>query len=80
MAFTPHFNAADDGGWWDAHYGERICQWTYDPTTREIRVTCPGRVNGKMRTLPTEQPVDRNRLARITIELAEQITGARYDE
>jgi hypothetical protein len=80
MAFTPHFNAADDGGWWAAHFGERICQWTYDPTTREIRVTCPGRVNGKMRALPTEQPVDRNRLARIAIELVEQITGARYDE
>lgn len=79
MAYTPHFNAADDGGWWGGHFGERICQWTYDAPTRQIRVSIPGRIDGKQITLPTEQLVDRNRVARIAIELAEQITGARYD-
>jgi hypothetical protein len=79
MAYAPHFNSADDGGWWAGHYGERICEWTYKPATRELCVTCAGNIHGKMLTLPTEQTVDRNHLARIAIQLAERITGARYD-
>jgi len=38
MAGTPHFNAADDDGWWAGDYGERICTLTYDADSREIAV------------------------------------------
>jgi len=75
---TPHFNSADEGGWWAGDYGERICEWTYDPSAREIRVKIPGKIHGKARTLPSN-PTDKNHLARIAIELAEQITGEKYD-
>jgi hypothetical protein len=47
MALTPHFNSADDGGWWGGDYGERICQWTYDTSTGELRVTIHGKSEGK---------------------------------
>jgi hypothetical protein len=77
MAYTPHFNEADDGGWWTGHYGERICEWTYDK--REIRVTCPGREIGKMRIFTAEQTIDRDLLARVAIDLARQITGQAFD-
>ena len=79
MAYTPRFNANDGGGWWAGHYGERICEWTYNAQSGELRVTIPGKSEGKMRAIKRGEPIDKNILARIAIEIAEQITGEKYE-
>jgi hypothetical protein len=79
VAYTPHFNTADDGGWWGGDYGERICQWTYDTESNEISVTC-GEM-GKRHQLPAKPggiPL-KHHLASIAIQLAAKITGKDYD-
>ena len=79
MALTPHFNTADDGGWWAGDYGERICIWMYDAESNEISVTC-GAI-GKRRQIPARPgavPL-KHQLASIAIQVAAQITGKDYD-
>jgi hypothetical protein len=79
MALTPHFNSADDGGWWGGDYGERICQWTYDTSTGELRVTIHGKSEGKILVIKRSEPIDKNLLARVALDLARQITGKALD-
>jgi hypothetical protein len=79
MALTPHLNDADNGGWWGGDYGERICQWTYDASTGELRVTIPGTSEGKMRVIKRGEPIDKKLLARIAIDIAGQIVGKPFD-
>jgi hypothetical protein len=79
MAYTPRFNTNDDGGWWAGDYGERICEWTYDTPSGELRVTIPGKSVGKMRVIKRGEPIDKNLLARVALDLARQITGKAFD-
>jgi hypothetical protein len=76
-----HFNSGDDGGWFAGHYGERICEWTYDPGTREIDVRCPGNIHGKRVQLPMSITGSelKNRLAQLAIELAGKILDKNFD-
>jgi hypothetical protein len=76
---TPHFNEAHSGGWWGGDYGEQICQWTYDASTGELRVTIPNKSEAILRTITRGEPVDKNRLARTALDIAGQIIGKAFD-
>ena len=61
--------------------GERICEWTFDSSTREIDARCPGSVRGKRVQLPMSITGAelKNRLAQLAIELAGKILDKNFD-
>jgi hypothetical protein len=83
MAVTVHFNNENDiaaGGRWSDDYGKTICTWTYALKSREIEVRC-GSV-GRRQPLPTSDVAAsdlKDRLARLAIEIAEDLRGTKYD-
>jgi hypothetical protein len=81
MAMKAHFDKESLNGWWAGDYGERICEWTYFASTREIDVRCRGKIEGKRIALPMtlESEELERRLSRLAIDLAGKILGRTFD-
>ena len=83
MAITHRFkNNADysEGGYWDGHYGDKICKWEWDMDSRVLTVHCGFR--GRKRDLSgfgvrqfTEE-ILKERLPRLALEIAEDLRTA----
>ena len=71
-----------DAGTWFDDYGRVICKWTWTPATKMLAVQCGA--NGKRLDLSRlVQSLDdetlRKRLPQLAVEVAESITGTKYD-
>ena len=86
MAVTHSFNNDSnytEGGQWFHDYGQRICKWQWDVSTKTISVTCS--INGSTLDLSEfgEQQLTDDKLTKklplLAIETAEKINNTKYD-
>lgn len=86
MAITHNFNNDSnytDGGQWLHDYGQRICKWQWDASTKIISVTCG--INGSTLNLSEfgeQQFTDEKlikKLPTLAIEMAEKINKTKYN-
>jgi hypothetical protein len=83
MAITHHFVDASDfskGGRWAGDYGETLCTWTWDADARVLSVQCGSEGRKRdLRALNLDAARLTKRLPQLALQMAERITGKKFD-
>lgn len=85
---THHFTDTEDGsikgGWWQGHFGEKLCTWIWDADARAVEVSCGHRGRRiELAQFSGEWLTDvelRNRLPPLARETAESLRGEKFKE